>query len=562
VTDHFDAVVVGSGFGASVTAYRLAKAKMSVCVLERGKRYPPGSFARTPREMATNLWEPQDGLFGLFDIWSFRKLEALVSSGLGGGSLIYANVMIRKDEKWFVNEGAQPGGEAWPITYQDLHSHYDAVERMLGGTTYPYAETTLKTQRFQDAATAVGLDWFLPELAVTFVDDDGNARPGVPFGEEPILHPDTRRHTCRLCGECDVGCNYGSKNTLDFNYLPQAKELGAEIRTLADVRRIAPRNGPGEGFTITYLDHSDSADDPERTSAHSPEVTVTAKRLVLGAGTLGSTYLLLRNRAALRHLSPALGSRFSGNGDLLTFLRRAGTRAGGEPIWLDPSYGPVITSAIRVRDSLDGDGSIGRGFYLEDGGYPQFADWLAEALSAHRLVPRVVEFVTRRLLAHLGGSPRTNVSADIGRLFNRGIGSGARLPVLAMGRDVPNGEMRLEGGSLAVDWDLRESKAYFDRVERSIRELADALGACVSRWPLLLFKRLITVHPVGGCPMGVDARRGVVDARGRVFEYPGLYVADGAAMPGPVGPNPSFTIAAFADRVADAILVDADADKR
>ena len=114
--EHFDAVVVGSGFGASVSAYRLAKAEQTVCVLERGRRYPPGSFPADPRGLADNLWDPREGLHGLFDLWSFRGIESLVSSGLGGGSLIYANVLLRKDEHWFVDEPMPGGGyERWPI---------------------------------------------------------------------------------------------------------------------------------------------------------------------------------------------------------------------------------------------------------------------------------------------------------------------------------------------------------------------------------------------------------------------------------------------------------------
>ena len=111
MSDHFDAVVVGSGFGGSVMAYRLAEAGLRVCLLERGKHYPPNSFARTPRAMRENFWDPSNGLYGMFNVWSFKGSGALVSSGLGGGSLVYANILIRKDEKWFVDE--QPGGRCY-----------------------------------------------------------------------------------------------------------------------------------------------------------------------------------------------------------------------------------------------------------------------------------------------------------------------------------------------------------------------------------------------------------------------------------------------------------------
>src|SRR5919106_1169055 len=111
---NFDAVIVGSGFGGSVMTYRLAEAGLDVCLLERGRPYPPRSFARSPREMSRNFWDPSEGHYGLYDLWSFSGIEALVSSGLGGGSLIYANVLLRKDEEWFVGDG--PGGESWPVT--------------------------------------------------------------------------------------------------------------------------------------------------------------------------------------------------------------------------------------------------------------------------------------------------------------------------------------------------------------------------------------------------------------------------------------------------------------
>src|SRR3954462_9657204 len=137
---HFEAIVVGSGFGGSVMAYRLAAAVKSVCLLERGRAYPPGSFPRTPSTMSRNFWDPSEGLYGMYDVWSFDGLEGLVSSGLGGGSLIYANVLLRKDPKWFVNDDPDGDGKPWPVTPEMLDPHYTAAEQMIGATPFPFAE--------------------------------------------------------------------------------------------------------------------------------------------------------------------------------------------------------------------------------------------------------------------------------------------------------------------------------------------------------------------------------------------------------------------------------------
>src|SRR5262245_16261248 len=145
--ERVDAVVVGSGFGGSVVAQRLAGEGLAVLVLERGRAYPPGSCPRRPREMRDNFWDPSEGMHGMFDVWSFRHIEALVASGLGGGSLIYANVLIRKDERWFVHDGGPGEGyEDWPVSRAELEPHYERVEPMLGGRPYPledpaYADT-------------------------------------------------------------------------------------------------------------------------------------------------------------------------------------------------------------------------------------------------------------------------------------------------------------------------------------------------------------------------------------------------------------------------------------
>ena len=173
---HFDAIIVGSGFGGSVMAHRLAEAGLRVCVLERGKAYPPGSFPRSPYRMRESFWVPDEGLYGLYDLWSFHRIHALVASGLGGGSLIYANVLLRKDEKWFVKENLRYGGyEYWPVTRAQLDPHYDAVEKMLRPQPYPFDRapysSTSKTTAFAEAATRLGLEPFLPNLAVTFANE-------------------------------------------------------------------------------------------------------------------------------------------------------------------------------------------------------------------------------------------------------------------------------------------------------------------------------------------------------------------------------------------------------
>jgi cholesterol oxidase len=280
---------------------------------------------------------------------------------------------------------------------------------------------------------------------------------------------------------------------------------------------------------------------------------------VLGAGSFGTTYLLLRNRSAFPLISAALGTRFSGNGDLLTAIINARRRVNGQaiPRHLDPSIGPVITSAIRLADSHDGTGATGRGFYVEDGGIPAFLDWLAESAGALSLARRAAAFSARRLVAHLSGNPRSHISGDISKLMGGGQVSSAAVPMLAMGRDIPDGVMRLRNGDLDLTT-TQTSEAYFDRVQQTLNDIASALGGRLLNTPLWLFKRAITVHPLGGAPMASNDQEGVIDRNGEVFHYPGLYVVDGAAMPGPVGPNPSLTIAAFADHVADGIVCAAE----
>lgn len=548
---HFDAVIVGSGFGGSITAYRLAEAGLSVCVLERGKPYPPNSFPRSPYKMQKNFWDPSEGLYGMYNIWSFKNIEAVVSSGLGGGSLIYGNVLIRKDEKWFVKEDLSKGGyEHWPVTRADLEPHYDQVEKGLNAQRYPFEHApyneTAKTNEFKAVAAKLGLEWQLPNLAVTFSNPGETPIPGEPINEEhPNLHSRTR-YTCRLCGECAIGCNYGSKNTLDFNYLSMAKRLGADIRTLCEVRSFEPRQEGG--YTIQYVVHDPSASDGK--TSELPQHTLSAVQLILSAGTLGTTYLLLKNRNAFPQLSKQLGTRFSGNGDLLTFALQS--RRDGKPRILDAGYGPVITCAIRVPDIVDG-GRV-RGHYIEDAGYPEHLNWVLEAGNLPNVFQRVLRTIARRLRERLSGTRQSDVSAQIANLIGNAAFTSSLMPLLGMGRDVPDKNLYLRDKLLESDWEIGASREYFEGARSTMRDIANALQAKFVVNPTFYLNRVITVHPLGGCPMGRDENEGVVNAYGEVFNYPGLHIADGSVMPGAVGPNPSLTIAALANRFADRII--------
>lgn len=546
---HVDTVVVGSGFGGAVTAYRLADAGQQVLVLERGQVFPPGAFPRRPKDVAANFWDPSVGWHGMFDLWSFRGIDVVLASGLGGGSLIYANVLLRKDERWFRQPVSGPAArdgdeEDWPVTRADLDPHYDRVERMMRVQPLPFDEPGYgleKTAALRDAAAGLGHEWRLVPLAVRFRNEGQPAVPEQALEPEPYgnLHGAHRR-TCSLCGECDIGCNNGAKNTLDHTYLSAAAHAGATLSPLSEVRTIRRLD---HGFEVTYQLHTPGEAVPKEGRE---TVTVTADRVVLSAGTLGSTFLLLRNRDTLPGLNlAALGTRFSGNGDLLGFVLNAGRR-------LDASVGPVITSTVRLPDAVDTGQPGDFGVYIEDAGYPGFTDWLVEYGRVLPILRRGVELALRRAWALLTHRRRTDVGGQIGWLLGGGRLSSSSLPLLGMGRDVPDGRLFLgDDGLLDSDWTIRTSIRYFQRVRKTMAAIAGQLEGRYATNPLWLLKRVITVHPLGGCPMSGDPAGGVVDPWGQVYGVPGLYVADGSVMPGPIGPNPSLTIAAFADRMCD-----------
>ncbi|MCA1689705.1 MAG: GMC family oxidoreductase N-terminal domain-containing protein [Actinobacteria bacterium] len=553
-TESFDAIIVGSGFGGSVCASRLAAAGLDVVVLERGAPYPPGAFARTPRQMRTNFWDPDAGLHGLFEVWSFAQVKAIVSAGLGGGSLIYANVLLPKPPETFADR-LLPDGTlvSWPVGHTDLEPHYQAVLDVLRPerlpTNEPYASIP-KTLEFARAARAAGLTVEHPPLAIRFAAGGAPPEPGIPLPPDDNLHGRPRL-TCRLLGACDVGCNEGAKSSLDMTYLSEAKRRGARIRTLCEA--VAVGRDHGSGWRVRYVQHVCAR------AGHRPDLldptqevdrTITAPVVVIAAGTLGSTRLLLGHRAALPGLSRQLGRRFSTNGDMITFARDCRTTGErrGPSRDLSPSLGPVITTSAR--------GSVGgHDVWLQDAGGPEFSEWGWQGPELPGdLLGLIRRLLLRRAAEALGGSRRrTRVSADVAAGFGSARSSAAMLPLLSMGIDVPGGRLSLDGDVLNLDWDPHgDSRDYFDAAEAAARTTAEQLGGHLAPRFGLARARAMTVHPLGGCSMGRDRDQGVVDDHGEVFSadglHRGLFVADGAVMPGPVGPNPSLTIAALADR--------------
>ena len=566
---HYDAVVIGSGFGGAVAAYHLVReGGLRVLVLERGLPYPPGSFARTPRAMRTNFWDPSAGLHGLFELWSLRRVKAMVASGLGGGSLIYANVMLRKPPETFAADAAN-GAMPWPVGYDDLVAEYEDAEAILAPATLPGeylgdadpGARVVKTDAFRAAAAAAGLTGELAPLAITFRagdgDGDGRAVPGVPFGAGN-LHGRPRR-TCTLVGECDLGCNEGAKNSLDYTYLDRFLTAGGErarIFTCCEATLIEPAGG---GYRVHYVEHAGARElvhrrrrfDPDGAPLLDPDTDpdaedwtrrVTAGIVVVAAGTFGSTRLLLSSRVRLPRLSGQLGRRFSTNGDLLTFARDCRERSGEGWRDLEPSLGPVITAYAAAQ--VDG-----HRLWMEDAGGPALSEWAWQSGEMARDLWSARDLVPALAFGRRGGR--------IGRLVARALGSAASssamLPMLTMGQDVSGGRFALEGDGLSLDWDPDgPSRAYFEAAQALAGRMARELGGRLGPPLFARVARGLTAHPLGGCPMGADPGTGVVDDRGQVFGHPGLFVADGSIMPGPVGPNPSLTIAALAGRVGKA----------
>jgi cholesterol oxidase len=513
----YDAIVIGSGFGGGVTACRLAEEGWSVCVLERGRRFGPGDFPEHPEQAPRALWHPSLNPGGLFELRLMKDLAVLGASGVGGGSLVYANVQLPAPAEVFAT--------GWPdaITRHELDPYYERTEDAVQPRPTPDEPPLPRIASFEAMARRAERQPQRLPLAVHFGDDRPHPFSGVP------------QRGCTNLARCNLGCPRHAKNTVDITYLARAESKGAEVFPLHEVQHLAPPARSGDPWRVGFRDLQ-----------YWSQAWVEAPVVVLAAGTLGSSRLLLKNGRGLPHLSPALGTRFSGNGDALGLIFDPGADdVAGAGI----DYGPVMTGALSFADES--------GFMLADGGLPgNFSGLLGiirgvnATMGWRRQLLRLKDLVARLWASDQLVSPREVKLARLPPITDS-------LVFLMIGRDAANGRMRLTPLLRRFDivWSKEESQPLFDAMRRKTEELAERAEAqpffSLDAGPLGKF---ITVHPLGGCPMSDDPAQGVVDDRGRVHGYDGLYVSDGAIVPTALGVNPSKTIAALAERNAEHLL--------
>ncbi len=518
----FDAIVIGSGFGGAVMSCRLAEKGLKVLVLERGRRWKPEEYPRKPTDDWIYDVERPEKHNGWVDLRLYRHMGVAQTAAVGGGSQIYASVQVEAP-KWIFEEG-------WPaeITYDELVPHYKSAGEMLDVQQIPDNQMTTRSKLMKEAAEKMGYPerFDKVDLAVTFDESYNPADLDDPFDEKHSKQFTNKfgqkQGTCIHLGNCDIGCDVLAKNTLDLNYIAVAESKGAEVRPMHLVSHIEPKDG---GYTV----HFDHIKDGHRNPG-----SETAKRVIVAAGSMGSTELMLRCRdqyKTLPDLSDHLGVGWSSNGDFLTpaFYDRD----------IDPTVGPTITSVINY---LDGKESDGERFWVQEGGLPPVLDDYVKARLDGGAKGRT-RLVLEALRKHLQDNrPLANV-----------------MPWFGQGVDRANGRLSLKRKwlftpwrrKLHLRWDPSDAKGVIDGLAGMHVKLSEATGGkpvVPPTWTLLHY--LVTPHPLGGCNMGNDASSGVVDHACRVFGYDNLWVVDGAVIPEAIGKNPARTIAAVAERAA------------
>ena len=529
--DNYDVLVIGSGYGGAIMAARLAPGRR-LCVLERGKEWLPSDFPTGLTDTLSQFRAPAKPL-GLFDYRVGSTLDVLTGNGVGGTSLINANVVIAPDRDIFAR---------WPLAIQNAYASgamdtYEArVRQMLAIDTIVEGDALRK-------------NWF--HMSTT----KGRQRQGVAVVPRGLsLAVNVRRYpmqpnaqgvmqaACTHCGDCVTGCKVGAKNTLDVNYLPAARSAGAEIFSRMEVEWVE-RLADGR-WRVHYLSRPDAV-----TAVRG---VVTATSVILAAGALGSTQILLRSRAQGLSLSPTLGSRFSTNGDLLGVgynnsvqTNIMGFGAGSPPSG-EQRVGPTITTAADYRANA----TVDKRFLIEDAAIPSaLVDALRLVLPlASGVMP---DFAATQRMARDVSARRTDGALNHTMVY------------LGIGHDSASGRVELDGsGNARVVWPGLMAEPFVARLRAEMAQHAQTFGGKFVDSPRaspIFGGAMTTVHPLGGCPMADRVEDGVVNADGQVFNpnagyqgvYAGLHVIDGSIAPASIGANPLLTISALAERAAE-----------
>lgn len=530
VEQDYDVVIVGSGYGGAVMAARLAQGRR-LCVLERGAEWHPDDFPADAAS-ALALLRSDSCPLGLFDYRLGATMDVMSGSGLGGTSLINANVVIGADRDAFGR---------WPRAIQDdvargvFGLHEQRVREMLAVDTV-VEDDALRKHWFHRSTTA------------------SRGRQGIAAKAVPVpIAVNLRRYSsrpnahgivqplCTHCGDCVSGCRSGAKNSLDVNYLPLARARGARLFACIEVDWLE-RLHDGR-WRVHYIARP-SGRPPVRGQTH-------ARDIVLAAGSLGSTEILLRSRVHGLPLPAALGTRFSSNGDLLGFayntdiqLNSVGFGRGVPPAG-QRRTGPTITMAADYRAGRP----LEQRFLIEEGSWPS------------ALVPalRLGLAAAAGMFPDLPSGRR--VARDLIGLHADGALNHSQV-YLGIGHDSASGRIVLDGrGRAQVVWPGAADEPFVKRIQAEMRAHAETFAGRYLDSPRngpVFGGAMTTVHPLGGCPMGETSSDAVVDADCRVFDpdggpravHRGLRVVDGSVAPGSIGVNPLLTIAAVAERAA------------
>ncbi|MEZ4404220.1 MAG: GMC family oxidoreductase [Kofleriaceae bacterium] len=532
MTDAFDYdfVIVGSGFGGSVAALRLVEKGYSVCVLERGRRWAAGDFPKTNWNLRKALWMPAAKCFGILRLSFLSDVFVLSGSGVGGGSLVYANTLYVPPDRFF-DAPAWRGLADWQ---RELAPHYRRAQFMLGVTQNQFEGEPDRVLAEIADELGRGDSYVQTPVAVYF------GQPGQPAPDPYFGGAGPARSGCTLCGGCMVGCRHGAKNTLDKNYLWFAEKLGAEVRplrTVTDVRAL-----PDGGYAIAH----------QRSGAWAARdrQVVRARQVVMAAGVLGTVQLLLecKARGSLPALAPALGQTVRTNSEAIL-----GVTSGRRAARYD--RGIAITSSIHVDDDThvevvrysDGSDALAPlSTLITDGGgrVPRWLRYLGN-VARHPLT------FARSLWPF--GTARRGIYLLVMQSLDNSIGLGLRRRWRRLWRKA----LDTQPG------DGPPNPTYIplgNQVARTFARKVD--GTAKSSVFEVLFDVPTTAHILGGAVIGADPARGVVDASHQAFGHPGLYVVDGAAIPANLGVNPSLTITALAERAMSLVPVKPGAEPR